>query len=327
MKQDFGYIYKIVNDVNDKIYVGETARTLDVRFNEHCFDKRSTSKIHKAIKEIGWQHFKIIEIEKVSLDKLYEREAYWVQKYNSFYEGYNGTIDGQGVKSFEDTRHYQSVHVIEPNLYFDSAESLGRELSELTSWGDKFCINKIRKSLNDKKDFLGYHLEYVTIPFERVSSIDDRENWIKNLNIQFAGKHIYCHELDKEFETVGQAARYLLDNNYYTGNSKTPIQNIITILGKQLKGDTEELSVIKNNLHFEYYPGRTKNPGAETPFKTTKVHCVELNKDFDSQKEAAQYMLDNKYWIGIKLKTAKLRISDIINGVFPNYKGYSFIKK
>ena len=53
MRQDFGYIYKVINDVNDKVYVGETARTLDVRFAEHCFDKRSTSKIHKSIKEIG----------------------------------------------------------------------------------------------------------------------------------------------------------------------------------------------------------------------------------------------------------------------------------
>ena len=325
--QNFGYIYKITNDINDKVYIGETTRTLDTRFNEHCFDKRSTSQIHKAIQELGWQHFKIEEIEQVPLDKIYEREAYWVKEYNSFYNGYNGTETGQSILNFENTRYYQSVHVIEPNLYFDSAESLGIEISSLTSWGKRFCCDKIRKALNDNSDFLGYHLEYINIPIEQISSIDERENWIKNLNIQFAGKHIYCSELNKEFETVGQAARFLLDNNYYLGNSKTPIQSIITTLGKQLKGDTEELIAIKDNLHFEYYPGMTKNSGSENPFQNMQIHCVELDKDFNSQKEAAQYMLDNEYWKGIKLKTARLRISDIINGVFPNYKGYSFIQK
>ena len=54
-----GFIFKIGNDMNDRIYIGETTRTLDLRFNEICFDTRSTSIIHKAIQENGWQHFRI----------------------------------------------------------------------------------------------------------------------------------------------------------------------------------------------------------------------------------------------------------------------------
>ena len=76
LMKTYGYIYKIINDINDKIYIGETTRSLEVRFHEHCFDKRSTSQIHKAIQELGWQHFQIIEIEKVPLNQLYEREKY-----------------------------------------------------------------------------------------------------------------------------------------------------------------------------------------------------------------------------------------------------------
>ena len=31
-------IYKITNDINNKIYVGKTSNTLEQRFKEHCVD-------------------------------------------------------------------------------------------------------------------------------------------------------------------------------------------------------------------------------------------------------------------------------------------------
>ena len=30
------YIYKITNDINDKIYIGQTTESLKQRFNRHC---------------------------------------------------------------------------------------------------------------------------------------------------------------------------------------------------------------------------------------------------------------------------------------------------
>jgi group I intron endonuclease len=322
--EQLGYIYKIINDINDKIYVGETTRSLEDRFSEHCFEKRSTSRIHKAIQEFGWQHFKIIEIERVPLSQIYDREAYWVQYYNAYEKGYNSTPNGQWMSSPRGTRWYDSIHVIEPNIYFDSAEAMAREIHKLTSWSFRFCNDKIKKSLKEDKDFLGFHLEYAKISQDEVSSVEDRENWIKTLNVQFAGKRIYCEKLNKEFDTIGEAAKFLLDNGYYVGNSKIPIQSIVTTINRQLKEPKAELSSISGDLFFEQLPGSTKNKGSQNPWQNQRVHCNELDMDFDSQTEAACYMIEKGYWGGIKLKTGKLRLSDIINGIFPNYKGYSF---
>lgn len=32
------YVYKITNDVNQKMYIGQTSRTLAERFEEHCME-------------------------------------------------------------------------------------------------------------------------------------------------------------------------------------------------------------------------------------------------------------------------------------------------
>lgn len=77
------------------------------------------------------------------------------------------------------------------------------------------------------------------------------------------------------------------------------------------------------NRHFEY-TGRTfKQKGSEKVAIPKKVKCIELDKEFDSCMEAARYMASPDLW-ACAVKTAKLRISDIITGKMPSYKKYSF---
>lgn len=304
-----GFIFKIGNDMNDRIYIGETTRTLDLRFNEICFDTRSTSIIHKAIQENGWQHFRIDLIEEVPISQLYERKEYWIKYYNSYERGYNENPIRQGVND-------STILVVEPNIIFNNAESMGAAISNITSWNKNFCLDKIIDAIKNNNLFLDYHLQSIN---GEVSSIDEQENWIKILNVQYAGKHIYCGKLDKKFGSAAQAAQYFIDNGYYIGNSKYPIQDLITSIGQNIKGKIDEVSSLKNSLTFEEMPGSLEEEAQEL-----KIRCVELNKIFNSSEEAAQYMLDNSFWSGIKLKTARTKIDNIINKIFNSYKGYSF---
>lgn len=314
-----GHIYVITNKLNGKQYVGQTSRNIEDRYYEHCYDSRSTSKIHKAIQEFGVQNFELKELETVDLNKLDEREQYWIQELNSYKDGYNANIGGN--QSFG---NYQQVLIIESNLIVDSIEYLGREIVRLTDWSLTFVKDKLNKVVDTEQTFCGYHLKHIKANKEELTDIVDLENWIKTLNIKFAGSHIYCDELDKEFDTVGLAARYLVDNGYYSGDSKQPIQTIITLLGKIIKDGTTYN--VLNNLKFYKVPGTTKQAGSLTPYQKTKIYCPELDIHCDSQSEMAEYLIQNGIWTGIKLKTAKCRISDIVNGVFPNYRGLTFIK-
>lgn len=314
-----GHIYIITNKINGKQYVGQTSRDIYTRFDEHCFDKRSTSAIHAAIEKYGVNNFELKELETVPLEKLDEREQYWIQYYDTYRNGYNKNIGGN--QSF---RNCAALQIVENNFIFKSKECFVTIMSTLTSWGLTFLKQKVNDCLEDSsKDFFGYHFKEVLAYDEELTDIIDVENWVKTLKVKFGGQKVYCYELNKYFDTIGQAAKFLVDNNYYKGTSKVPIQALITSIGYNLKEETEKVDCV-GGLHFYKIPETTKCQGSKTPFVKKAIYCPELDKKFDSQTEAANYFIDNQIWTGIKLKTARLRISDIIRGVFNEYKGYTF---
>ena len=94
------YIYQIINDVNGKIYIGKTERSVEERFQEHCRDylHRNMEKrpLYAAMKKYGVQHFHVELIEETNNPE--EREVYWIEQKRSFKNGYNATLGGDGKK-------------------------------------------------------------------------------------------------------------------------------------------------------------------------------------------------------------------------------------
>lgn len=97
-----GYIYKIYNDINDKIYIGQTKKTVEYRFKEHFrqaqYEKeniRPHTYFHNAINKYGQEHFFVSTLEECKDSLLNEKEIYWIQYYDSYNNGYNSTLGGQ----------------------------------------------------------------------------------------------------------------------------------------------------------------------------------------------------------------------------------------
>lgn len=92
-----GIIYKLTNLVNGKAYVGQTTRSLDLRFKQHATCK--TSLIGKAIRKYGTENFSREKIEECdTLEWLNEREKFWIAYFNcKVPNGYNQTDGGEGA--------------------------------------------------------------------------------------------------------------------------------------------------------------------------------------------------------------------------------------
>ena len=100
-----GFIYKITNKVNNKIYVGQTIKTVEKRFQQH---KNNSNKdyfsqivLYQAFRKYGIDNFICETIEEVENEKLDEREKYWIEYYNSYLEGYNSTLGGRTVTLYK----------------------------------------------------------------------------------------------------------------------------------------------------------------------------------------------------------------------------------
>ena len=101
-----GFIYKITNKLNNKVYIGQTIQKPIERFYQHCAKKCDkyilNMVIHKAIFKYGKDNFTFEVIEEVPKQQLNEREKYWIKYYNSYTDGYNSTKGGQkGNKPFK----------------------------------------------------------------------------------------------------------------------------------------------------------------------------------------------------------------------------------
>lgn len=94
------YIYQITNDINGKIYIGKTERTIEERFKEHCKDafNRNYEKrpLYSAMRKYGIEHFHVEMLEET--DPPEEREIYWIEAKRSFKNGYNATLGGDGKR-------------------------------------------------------------------------------------------------------------------------------------------------------------------------------------------------------------------------------------
>lgn len=89
------WIYKITNIQNNKVYIGQTIRPIQQRFNRHINDAlNNILDIHfaRAVRKYGKENFVVEEIDKAQTqDELNKKEQYWINYYNSVEEGYNET--------------------------------------------------------------------------------------------------------------------------------------------------------------------------------------------------------------------------------------------
>ena len=76
------YIYQIINDINQKVYIGKTEFSIEERFKEHCRDafkdRNENRPLYAAMRKYGIEHFHIELIEETQEPE--EREIYWIEQ-------------------------------------------------------------------------------------------------------------------------------------------------------------------------------------------------------------------------------------------------------
>ena len=89
------FIYKISNNINNKVYIGQTIRPIEDRFQRHINDATNhilDTHFARAIRKYGKEHFYIEIIDTANdQEELNLKEQYWIRYYDSINNGYNET--------------------------------------------------------------------------------------------------------------------------------------------------------------------------------------------------------------------------------------------
>lgn len=206
-----GFIYKITNLINNKIYIGQTSRTVEVRWQEHqrnmYDDKYKNITLYKAFDKYGINNFDIKIIEEIDNSLLNEREEYWIRIYNSYKEGYNSTTGGSGQKVC-DIREIIALWN-EGKLVKEIADTLGVNSHTITNYLHSYGIDS-------------------SIIYSRANKLKD--NSVSQPNAARKAKEVNSkavHQLNKEtdeiintFNSLSDAARAISKPNGFSDISK-----------------------------------------------------------------------------------------------------------
>lgn len=198
MTERYGIIYKVTNEINEKVYIGQTIVPLNERISAHIsrsLNKKDNMHFHRAIRKYGKVNFRWEVIARCdSKEELDKAEIAMIKKYNSRKEGYNSTRGGEGGSDpgFKHTRETkkkiaESLRGEEnPNYGKHRSEETKRKISEanakryivITPEGEeifvygiaKFCRNYMREKLQyrnlikvaqgKRKQYKGYKCYY-----------------------------------------------------------------------------------------------------------------------------------------------------------------------
>lgn len=106
-----GYIYKVTSKINGKIYIGKTESSIEERWKSHLrasFNENHKDynlAFHRAIRKYGEDNFTIEQIDTGIGATLKEKEQSWIVFYDSYKNGYNSTLGGDGQCKY----NYQEI--------------------------------------------------------------------------------------------------------------------------------------------------------------------------------------------------------------------------
>lgn len=197
-----GKIYKIYNDVNDKLYIGKTLDTIENRLREHKKDSKRVRKekrpLYNAMNKYGTEHFYIELIEEVDLELLSQRECYWIEFYNTYYNGYNATKGGDGRQLYD----YDLI--VEIYLQGLTMKEISNQLG---------CdVKVIRNAL-------------------KLANVDTFQNMVKSFGKSVAA-YDKEHNLIASFDSESDAARWLIDKGIAQTDSVKTVGSVVARAAK-----------------------------------------------------------------------------------------------
>lgn len=222
-----GFIYKITNKINGKVYIGQTITPIKNRMYKHYSQARNGKNItgiDAAIKKYGKENFEVEQILECPNEDLDLQEKFYISKYNSFENGYNLTIGGQcGTTSL--------------NINIEEAIKKYNELKTVEKTAKYFgcCAETMSKILRANGINVKPQLHLENLSRAPKTMFKEGDNT----------KKVRIVELNLIFNSLKECSQWLIDNHYSKASTMEAARKS---LSRALNGDRATYC----GLHFEF---------------------------------------------------------------------------
>lgn len=148
------YIYRIVHIESGTTYVGQTTRSIEVRWKEHvkCATKRrNDSYLYRAMRLYGIDAMRIETLEECSVEALDEREKYWVEQLGCLAPaGYNMSSGGSQPKQTEELKQRQRERAQDPEWKRKVSEGTKKGWHAMTEEKKQGIAQKVSEKLKGR---------------------------------------------------------------------------------------------------------------------------------------------------------------------------------
>ena len=204
-------IYKIINKLNGKLYIGQTIRSLVERKKGHYANYLNGvhTKLYDAMRKYGWDNFEFEPICSCSdIKTLNKLETYFIKQYNTIKEGYNMCLGGDSNPMFSKEvyeKHHKRMQSLETRQKISDTMKKIRASKGFSAE----TRQKISEKLKGNKHFLGHKRTKNAI-----------EKTIKSLI-----KEVYCvdenNKIVSKFNSVKEASIWWKTKGYNVSYIRT----------------------------------------------------------------------------------------------------------
>ena len=279
MRKGIIYVYfnraKYEKEGVEKYYVGQTVGTMEQRAgkdgkNYHRNNPNCNNKFVNSIRKWGWNAFEGRVLEEVYEEDLNELEKFYIEYFDSFKNGYNSTLGGEGTRGH--------------NPYANKTEEEMKEIKEKLS---KSQIIAQKKRFQDpeerEKISAGQRKRYKDPKERKKQSIVNKKRWEDKERRKKQSETIKKHWEDKnerEKQSIVQRKRW----------EDQELREKISKIQRKNWEDQEyrEKQNIAQRKRWENAEEKEKITG-EKNGRAKSVYCNELNIVFSYIKIAEEY--------------------------------------
>ena len=191
-------IYCIENKINGKKYIGK-AKNIKKRWADHIRKLNKGTHDNKylltAWEKYGRENFDFNIIELCEIDKLIEREIFYISFFDTFNHGYNLTVGGDGLPGYKHSSDTKKIMSEKASGRIITKEQIEKRKETISNWSDE------EKEIFHKNLSEGHKGQVVSAETREILS-----NYFKNNPSRKKG--VFTHTEESKKKTSESMKRY-----------------------------------------------------------------------------------------------------------------------